>query len=433
MWLLYELAVCIGFLCYLPKALARRRLPHAGWSMRLGRYPAAVAQRLAGRRSIWLHAVSLGEALAAQPLARALLERYPQHPLVFSAITKSGFDAATRQVGERGVPIFFPLDVRGPVRRAFDTIHPAVLIVMESELWPMAIHAAHARGVPVVMVNGRISDRSFRRAQWVKSKLGWLWREASLFLMQSQVDADRLLQLGAPPEKVHVTGNLKWDASLSGRPSTAQLQELSARLGLHESTPLLVAGSTHRGEETAVLEAFQMAKASYPQLRLVVAPRHLERVEEVEALIRHAGLMPARTSHLTSTTSWDVAMIDRFGELPGYYGIATVVFIGGSLIPHGGQNPLEPASLGKPIVFGPHMHNFPTIAHQLLAHHAARQISNRVELTPLLHELLEHADEARQMGQRAQQLMEQFQGATERTLSALTPLLSFRGDASRAP
>lgn len=423
MWILYELGIILGFFLYLPKALARRRLPHAGWAMRLGRYPASVAQRLAGRRSIWLHAVSLGEALAAQPLARALLERYPHLPLVFSAITKSGFDAAARQVGERGVPIFFPLDLRAPVRRAFDTVQPKLLIVMESELWPMVIHAAHARHVPIAMVNGRISDRSFRRAQWVKSKLGWLWREVDLFLMQSQVDADRLLQLGAPAEKVRVTGNLKWDASLSGRPDTAQLQALRARLGVSDSVPLLVAGSTHRGEETAVLAAFHALKATHPSLRLVVAPRHLERLEEVEALIQHAGLEPRRTSQITSIAPWDVAVIDRFGELPAYYGIATLVFIGGSLIPHGGQNPLEPASLGKPIVFGPHMHNFQTIAHQLLAHHAARQVGSAQELTPLLQELLEHGEEARQMGQRAQQLMEQFQGATERTLSALQPLL----------
>jgi len=423
MWILYELGIMLGFLLYLPKALARRRLPHPGWTMRLGRYPASVAQRLAGRRSIWLHAVSLGEALAAQPLARALLERSPQHPLVFSAITKSGFDAATKQVGERGVPIFFPLDLRAPVRRAFDLVQPKLLIVMESELWPMVIHAAHARGVPIVMVNGRISDRSFRRAQWVKSKLGWLWREVHLFLMQSQVDADRLLQLGAPPEKVRVTGNLKWDASLSSRPNPSQLGGLRARLGLSEASPLLVAGSTHRGEEAAVLNAFHTLRATHQDLRLVLAPRHLERLEEIEGLVRHVGFAPVRASGIAGGASWDVAVIDRFGELPGYYGIATLVFVGGSLIPHGGQNPLEPASFGKPIVFGPHMHNFAAIAHQLLAHHAARQLSGAGELTPLLQELLEHSDEARQMGLRAQQLMEQFQGATERTLTALQPFL----------
>ena len=418
MWFLYELCFILGFLVYLPRALWRRRLPHPGWTMRLGRYPGRVVEPLRGHRPVWVHAVSVGEVLAARPLLHALNERRPGTPLILSAITPAGFAVASQQ-GDRVVPVYFPLDLRGCVRRALDAFHPACLLLVESELWPNVLRLAAARGVPVAVVNGRLSPRAFARYRFVRPWLRGLFGRIELFLMQSQADADRVLALGALPERVRVTGSLKWDASLSARPGPQAVQAAAARLGLVTAQPVVVAGSTHRGEETLMLRAFRSLRTAHPAARLILAPRHLERFAEAEGLARGEGLRVVRVSAVLRGEAWDVALVDAFGQLPLYYALASIVVVGGSFIPHGGQNPLEATGLGKPVVFGPSMHNFEAITHQLLAHHAARQASGAQELTSLLAELADRPDEARAMGRRAQELTERFQGATQRTLEAL--------------
>lgn len=421
MWWLYELLLLLGFLLYLPKALWRRRLPHAGWAMRLGRYPQDVLAQLGGRQTLWVHAVSVGEVQAAAPLLRALRERYPQEVLVLSTVTKGGFAVASNVPGV--IPVYFPLDLHGAVGRALDTLRPKALLLVESELWPQALRLAKARGLPIAVVNGRISDRAFPRYHAFRRWLQGTLARVDLFLMQSQTDADRVLALGAPPHKVQVAGSLKWDASLGARPSPESIRQTQAALGLAADAVVLVAGSTHRGEESTVLEAFKAVRARWPGSRLILAPRHVERLDEVEVLVRQAGLQGVRLAAGPGMLPWDVGLVDTFGQLPRYYALATLVFIGGSLIPHGGQNPLEAASLGKPVMFGPHMYNFASIAHQLLAHRAACQVEHAAALAALCLELLDHPEEAQAMGQRAQALTEQFQGATQRTLKALQPLL----------
>ncbi len=424
MWFIYELLLVIGFLAYLPKALWRKRLPHRGWSMRIGRYPPELVDWLGGRRSIWVHAVSVGEVQAARPLLQALAKAAPQMPLALSTITASGFQVASKAVEGIGVAVYFPLDLRRYVLCALRTFNPKVLILVESELWPVSVHLTRARGTPIAVVNGRVSSRAFRRAVWIKLLFARMLQGVNLFLMQSQTDADRIIQLGAPANRVQVVGSLKWDASVSARPTVQEIQATTVQLGLASHTPVIVAGSTHRGEEEAILKAFQALKVSHPAVRLVIAPRHVERLDEVEVIVRKAGLMPKRVSASALTHPSDVGIVDTFGQMPRYYGVATIVFIGGSLIPHGGQNPLEAASLGKPIVFGPFMHNFEAIVHQLLAHHAARQVTAGDELAALFQELLANPAQAQAMGKRAQELTERFQGATQRTLDALKPVLS---------
>jgi 3-deoxy-D-manno-octulosonic-acid transferase len=435
MWFLYEVLYVIGLLFYLPKAIWRRRWPHRGWSMRLGRYPNRITESLRGHRTLWIHAVSVGEVLAVQPLLQALMQTYPKDSLVLSTITPSGFEVASRRLADRGIPIYFPLDLRVCVARTLETIHPGALLLLESELWPTVMRLTKARGVPIAVVNGRISPRAFRRYCSVQPWLRGMFSHVDLFLMQSQADADRIIKLGASSGKVQVTGSLKWDASLGVRPSPQAIQDTAARIGLNGQEVVIVAGSTHRGEEGVVLQAFQALRASHQHVRLIVAPRHLERVPEVEALIRRAGLTSMRLSHLSDVPSergqagvarrgnWAVGIVDTFGQLPRYYGLATVAFIGGSLIPHGGQNPLEAASLGKPVVFGPSTHNFADITEKLLTRQAARQLTSGAELAPVLRELLVNPAEAQAMGQRAQELTEGSQGSTRRTLEALKPLL----------
>ncbi len=422
MWVLYELLLIVGLLFYIPKALWRRRLPHRGWSMRLGRYPADVRAALAGKRVLWVHAVSVGEMLAARPLLRQLCAAYPDDRILLSTVTPGGFSVASEQVNGVGAAIYFPLDLRGCVARALDAFRPRALLLIESELWPTVIRLAKARGIPVAVVNGRISARAYRRYLWVKPWLTGMLQQVDLFLMQSQADADRIVLMGAPLERVHVAGSLKWDASLGARPASEAVRQAAAHLGLSGQETVMVAGSTHRGEESAVLQAFQAVRQMKSAARLVIAPRHLERLGELEGLVRHHGLTCQRASQAVQG-SWDVAIVDTYGQLPSYYGLATIAFIGGSLIPHGGQNPLEAASVGKPIVFGPWMQNFETIAHELLAHHAARRVETPQEFVGVVQELLEQPAEAQAMGQRAQKLTEQFQGATHRTIAALQSIL----------
>jgi len=422
MWILYECLLVIGLLLYIPKAVWRGRLPHRGWSMRLGRFPDEMRQRLGSDQAIWMHAVSVGEVQAIQPLARALAQRHPNDPLVISTITPTGFTVASKLLSDHAIIAYFPLDVRWCVRRTLDALHPRCLVLVESEFWPNMIRLAKARGIPMVVVNGRISLRAFQRyrlvAPWLRHVLGHI----DVFLMQTQADADRAIAIGAPPDRVQVLGSLKWDASLTAKPSSTAVSELAKQIGCNGQERVLVAGSTHRGEEEALLKTFTELRTVEPALRLIMAPRHLERLAEVEALVRERGLNSRRLSRPESA-DWDVGLVDTFGQLPLYYGMASVVFVGGSLIPHGGQNPLEAASVGKPIVFGPFMQNFHEIAEQLVSHGAARQLADRAELGRTLQQLLTDRQQAEELGRRAQELVGRLSGVTSRTLDALIPLL----------
>ncbi len=421
MWVVYDLLVLLGLLLYLPCAVWRRRLPHAGWSMRLGRYPSSVTAAVEGRSSLWIHAVSVGEVLAARPLIRALAQRDPDTPLVLSTITAGGLHVARQQPNV--IPVLFPLDVSRCVHRAFEVVRPRALLLMESELWPNVIRVAHASHVPIAVVNGRMSERAFRRYQRIRPLATPLLLQIERFLMQTDIDARRVQQLGVPAQRIQVVGSLKWDASLGARPTPELIQQAADALGLH-GEPVIVAGSTHRGEEQSVLQAFRAIRRAQPTVRLIIAPRHLERLDEVQGLAQQSGFVVRRVSHTDPAGSWDIALVDTFGRLPIYYGLGRVAFIGGSLIPHGGQNPLEAASLNVPTVFGPSMENFADITQQLIDHQAACQISHPGELSQQLQAVLGDPNLAQALGQRAQQLIARQQGATSRLLSKLEPILN---------
>lgn len=362
--------------------------------------------------------------MAVQPLLRALRAEHPGQPLVLSTVTPAGFQVASKLLAGSGSVIFCPLDFRVTVDRALRLIQPSILILVESELWPNLIRMTKARGVPVAIVNGRVSERAFRRYRPVVGWLQPMMESVDEFLAQTEADAVRLIAMGAPSSRVKVLGSLKWDASLTIQPDPAKVETLAKHLGLRADARLIVAGSTHRGEEQALLAAFESLKADVPQARLVIAPRHLERVSEVEGLLdQHWRIAGGRVSQLVSSgKDWDVAIVDSLGQLVHYYALASVVFIGGSLIPHGGQNPLEAASLGRPIVFGPFMHNFAEIAEQLLANDAAHQLSGADELGQALKALLKDRKAAEAMGRQARATTDLNAGCTQRTLDALVSL-----------
>ena len=368
-----------------------RRLRSGGYgrsfSQRFGRYGAD----LPAEPRCWIHAVSVGEAAAAVPLVEAIARRWPELSVLMTTVTPTGARVVADRLRGTVAHRYFPLDLPGPVRRALDAVRPRFFIGMETELWPNFLRALARRGVPAMIANGRISDRSFRRYHRVRFLTARMLRDIAVFAMQSQEDARRIIALGAPPGRVVVTGNLKTDLTPAEAGGEAVWQQL---LGLATNEPVWIAGSTHRGEETVVLDAYTRLRRRYPDLVLLLAPRHPERVPEVERLAADRQLATVRRSELpASREGAPVIVLDTVGELAKIYSVASVVFVGGSLVPTGGHNMLEPALLRKPVLYGPHTTNFRESAELLLAAGGAVLVDEPERLEPRVAELL--ADPAR--------------------------------------
>lgn len=421
MYWLYSLGLAAFFVGGLPVFLAQAILRgkyRRGLPERLGRVPAWAG----AVPPVWLHAVSVGEVMAATPLARELTGRRPDLPLLLSTVTDTG-----RRVAEQRLPakqfVFFPLDFGWAVGRALDRLRPRLVLLTETELWPNFLAACAGRGIPVVVINGRISPRSFPRYRLVRGWFGRVLSDVRLFCMQSTQDAERILLLGAPADRVRVVGNLKYDLPILGpAPDVAGVR---ARLALPPDRRLIVAGSTHRGEDEVLLQAFLDLRRSREDLCLLLAPRHPERLDEVERLVRRAGLTWVRRSQLPAKPldGASVILLDTMGELAILYAAATVVFIGGSLIPHGGQNMLEPAAVGRPVLHGPHMGNFAEMRDLFRQAGAAIQVEDGIGLGEKLAALLDDPVRADRMGKAGRQIVETHRGATRRTADLLETLL----------
>jgi len=385
------------------------------------------------RPVVWVHAVSVGEVHAARPLVRELEAALPDHEVVVSATTSTGLEVARRHLpGNRS--FFYPLDVTFAVRRVMIAIRPSMIVLVELELWPTFLLTARRRGIPVVVVNGRISERSYERYKLVRRLIT---RPIARFCVQNDEYAQRFLNLGVPKERLLITGNLKYDTpSLEAEgDAAAASRALRARLGIAERAPVLVAGSTHATEETAVAEAWKSLRASFPGLRLVIAPRHGERLGAVLGDLAKAGVTTVRKTELDAVTSPGanasaddrVILIDTMGELSRLYLVADVVFVGGSLIPHGGQNMLEPAALGKPTIFGPHVRNFQAIAAELVRAEGAVQIPDAAALEPAVRRVLADGEVARAFGERASAFVARHRGAAKRTVEVLVETIRGAG------
>jgi 3-deoxy-D-manno-octulosonic-acid transferase len=307
------------------------------------------------------------------------------------------------------------------VNRALDRIRPRAVLLTETELWPAFIRACTRRGIPVVAVNGRISPRSYPRYRRVRFWFGRVLREVRLFCMQSPEDAARIRDLGAPADRVHVVGNLKFD--LAGDEDPGEGARVRGMLGLAPDRPVLVAGSTHKGEEPVVLEAFARARDAVPDLALVLAPRHPERLDEVAGLLREARLRWARRSQAPVPGETAAILVDTMGELARLYAAGTVVYIGGSLVPVGGHNVLEPAAHGRPVLFGPHMGNFAEMARLFLEQGAGLQVQDAAGLAAGAVRLLADPAEAARMGSAGRRIVATHRGAAQRTLALLEQVL----------
>jgi 3-deoxy-D-manno-octulosonic-acid transferase len=405
---------------YAPIALARRVTRGVPLNLRarlgygLGA-PAAI-------RHGWIHAVSVGEAIAAAPLVEGLRRMYPDLPLVVSTVTDTGARVVRERFAGLATHRFFPLDLPGAVRRVTAAVDPAFLICVETELWPNTLAHLAGRAVPVMIANGRISDRSFGRYRLVRNFMRRVLDDINVLAMQSNEDARRIIALGAAPERVFVTGNLKHEPVVD-LPGVADLWR--RLLGLTQGQRVWIAGSTHRGEDEAVLEAHAQARRAAPGLTLVLAPRHPERVPDVVALVTARGWPAVRRSELGGTLPRDaVIVLDTVGELAQLYAIADVVFVGGSLVPTGGHNMLEPALRGRPVLFGPHTHNFREAAALVVDGGGALVVHDAAELVAELGRLVADPDLAAKMGRAAYDAVASRNGAVRETLDLIARFLA---------
>jgi 3-deoxy-D-manno-octulosonic-acid transferase len=429
----YSILLTAGILVLLPAFLldaARHGKYVAGLRERAGGVAAVAA---GGRAVVWLHCVSVGEAQAARPLVAMLRERFPDLAVAVSTTTLTGQRVAREAFGAEAAAVFyFPFDWAWSVRRTLSAVRPSAVLLFETELWPRFLRECRARNVPVAVVNGRISEKSFRRYARLGPLIRRVLNDLTLAVMQTEEDAARVRLLGLSAERVRVSGNVKFDLELPATqpPATAELRE---RFGFDDSRPLVVAASTHAPEEEIVIDALRKARAELPgtQPRLLIAPRHPERFADVASLLDSSGLTWSRRSAAPAATDseCDAVLLDTIGELRAVYPLASVVFVGGSIARTGGHNVLEPAAEAKCVVTGPHTFNFKEIVRRFRELDALVQLPEvpegraAGELARVLTELLADDARRRELGERARAALERNRGATERTVDILAPLL----------
>jgi 3-deoxy-D-manno-octulosonic-acid transferase len=373
------------------------------------------------REAVWFHGVSVGEIAMLRALVAAFAQRYPTVPIVISCTTETGLEQARKHFPEH-VVFPFPFDFSWAVRSVLARLAPRLVILAESELWPTFLATAERQGIPVVVVNGRMSPRSVARYAWLRPLVRGVFARLSLACVQTAEHAAAFLSLGTPPGRVKITGNIKYDGAITDR-QHPRTRELAALLGLQPGDRVFVAGSTQPGEETAVLTAFQAARTAHPRLKLIVAPRAPERFDEVAQLLPQAVRRSTLTSPLAECPP--IVVLDTLGELAALYGLAEVAYVGGSMDGRrGGQSMIEPAAFGAVVLFGPHVWNFRHTATSLLELGAAYQVRHAAELTETLLRLLAEEAERKAAGAAARAFVLAQQGATERTLDALAPWIT---------
>ncbi len=374
------------------------------------------------RSSIWVHAVSVGEVVAAAPMIRALARKYPAHPVIVTTVTPTGAARIRSLFGDSVQHCYIPFETPGAVRRLFEAIDPRIALIIETEIWPNLYYGCGTRGIPLVLASARISPRSVANYR----RLLPLFRETVshgiVIAAQSTADANRFLELGAAPERTRVTGNIKFDIEL---PDDLHERGRAFRRETLGNRPVWIAASTHEGEESIVLAAHERLREEHPELLLLLVPRHPERFDSVrEFLERGSFEYVARTEERSCDASTSVFLGDTMGEVPMFYAASDIAFVGGSLTPIGGHNLLEPAALGRPVLTGPHVFNAQEIAEQFVLDDACRMIADGAELENMVDWLLRNPEEAAALGMRGRSLLETNRGALGRLLELVDPLMS---------
>ncbi len=418
MRLLYDLFFLVFSVLYFPYLLVKGKA-HRDFLQKFGFLPKSVTS-LTG--SVWIHAVSVGEAVLAAKLSAGLKKRFPDVPVIVSTTTQTGNDMIHKSgKGILDAVFYYPLDMSHIVSRVVKLLRPRLYVMIETELWPNLLEELHSRSVPVVLVNGRISDASFTNYR----KIGFVTRRIlgciGCFCMQSERDAVKIKRLGAPAEKVFVTGNMKFDEGETPAGTSGLSREY---LGFGKDDKIIVAGSTHFPEERSIIDVYKNLKREQGDLRLILAPRHVERVDAVRTYVERSGLSYNYFSDILGKdkappAGCDILLVDTIGHLKDLYGIATVVFIGGSLVRKGGQNPIEAARWGKAVVFGPHMSNFREVADVFLENEAAVRVKDVPQFERELKKLLSDPGRKDRMARSAREVIERNSGAIGRTVEKI--------------
>jgi 3-deoxy-D-manno-octulosonic-acid transferase len=425
--IVYAIASYALFLLALPVLLTHPKLRH-GIPFRLGLYRPSF-DRGRGSPRVWLHGASAGDLLSLQPMMKELRARMPGCCIIVTTITNSGLAMARKKLAEADVLVYAPYDLHGATRRAIATLRPDLLVLEYTEIWPNLIRAARKAGVRIVLTNGRFNPAKLSRYRALFRTISNPLRRIDCFLMRSDEEAERALALGAAPDRVWVTGNTKFDAlvldGVAGRE-----EALRAEMGIEAGAPVLMAGSTHEGEEEIVLATFARLRARHQGLQLVVAPRYVERAGRIMSLAAEQGLSVRLRSGGAAAGRADVTVLDTIGELAVAYRLASLVFVGGSFVTRGGQNVLEPAAQGKPVLFGPHMENFKDSV-QVLQGRGGLQVGTPDQLFKVADELLSRPDQLEELGTLARTSVTAIRGASARNVDHMLSILP-RGRAAAA-
>ena len=421
----YNAALTLGFVLSLPAlpfVLLLGPRFRRGLFQRLGFYPSKLRESMRGVRPIWIHAVSVGEVLAARQLSEELKTRFPERKIILSTFTSTGREVARRTVRAGDAFVFLPLDHPWIVRRALAAFDPCILIFLETEIWPNLLRISYGKGIPTVLLSGRLSPRSFRSYFFFRRFFSQVVKQLTALGMQSEKDAGRMIRLGVDPRRIWITGNLKHASESDdkrGRKGKAQGELLPKG---KDRRRVLVAGSTHRGEEEILLEAFRSLKQSFSDLVMVLAPRHPQRFAEVERLLRKSGVSYAKRSEMNgrAENAPDVIFLDTLGELAAFYSMADVAFVGGSLVDAGGHNVMEPARFRKPVLFGPHMTNFIQIAEEMKRGGGAIEIYGEEDLIREVSRLLRDRASAQKVGELAYHVVEGDRRVVERSMELVS-------------
>lgn len=418
--MVYSFFLFVALLLYAPLYFFRMRIGKGERLYLRDRLGLTLPKRTSSKKAIWIHAVSVGEVLSLQSLVKQLKARHPTWEVNFSSLTNTGLRMAKKKLQDADNIFFVPLDFSLTVRRFFASIKPRLFILAESEFWPNLLRVAKKKCRAVLLINGRISSRSFKRYSRFRRLAGKILKNVDHFMVQTEQDKERLRRIGVPPEKVEISGNLKSEIDLPPM-GDIEVRAIKENLSLASDKKVLTAGSTRKGEEEILLEAFVEARKTARDIALILAPRHMDRCGEVEKVCLDLGLKVGRRTAVSAGEEWDVLLLDTMGELAYFYALADAAFIGGSLVPWGGHNLLEPAFYAKPVYFGPHMDNFAFIADAFVRSGGACIVSEKKDLTDMFlmkdHKLLE------EMGRRAKKTLDSLQGVTEKTLKLIETIM----------
>jgi 3-deoxy-D-manno-octulosonic-acid transferase len=417
----YSFFLFLYLLIYIPICFVRTKVSRGDYLYLKERLGFRLPEEKRHERSLWIHAVSVGEVLSLQNLIRQIKERHPDWMIHFSTLTNTGMKVAKEKLGYADSIFFVPLDFKHVVKKFFTVLTPRLFILAESEFWPNLLREAKKQTNGTLLINGRISRHSFKRFRRLRFLTKRVLENIKLFLVQTETDKERLRQIGVNPNLIEVTGNLKSEVCLPLFTEKGIL-EMKRKLNISEMNKVVVAGSTHKGEEEQLLKAFREARKNNSRLLLILAPRHQNRFDEVERLCQDFSFNVGRKTLISSDSEWDILILDTIGELAQFYALSDISFVGGSLVPWGGQNLLEPAFYGKPIFFGPYMDNFSALAEKFVESDAAKIINKKHDLVEMF--LIQDENSLEEMGSRARETLSSLQGATEKTIKVIEELMA---------